>query len=61
MHAWVAMWDSGGNKNSRTENGIGGFMYHIHFHYFVPQTFLATGDKILTKAGKVPNFMELIL
>lgn len=27
VHAWVAMWDSGGNKNSRTENDIGGFEY----------------------------------
>ena len=29
-------------------------MCHIYFHRFVPQTFMATGDKILTKAGKVP-------
>lgn len=25
VRAWVAMWDSGGNKNSRTETDIGGF------------------------------------
>lgn len=27
VHAWVAMWDSGGSKTSKTENGKGGFEY----------------------------------
>lgn len=25
VHTWVAVWDSGGNKNGRTETDIGRF------------------------------------